>query len=444
MLHERPICGERRKNKHRKRDKWILRTTEHGTKQNIDIILCHLKSTLEERMRDYTKTLIKITPEQRESRVCPFCRFQGILQRVHTNHLPQRDIIEKVLNEYSEQHSYSDVWQDTVENLFSKCKNIQDTHGYIVVACHKCNPYLEEVERDKVGFFKQYPHSWKDYIEYIDKLKSQPQESTQRSIYDFFETPQADTTSEDTEEQTDSGEELESPILRAPDYPPPVLRAPDYPPPVLRAPDYPPPELPSQPSALPSHPQAISKTRKSPFSIADDISILNIAISNELYSPRPNIQVQSIVPEHVEYCGPLGTKWTYGTLPDIDWRASLMCHDIFQRAGFVHGEHTSLGKITQIYDWLVSQKQEILLTLNICVFPHVRENTLASIKQVIKDLSNDADIRKRRKDVALLIKQLVECVCKGSINRKRKQVKYFVENLQQIRNFSHRMSKLIF
>ena len=98
-----------------------------------------------------------------------------------------RDIIQKVIDSHKDHIIASDNWGDIVETLFKECKQMQDTHGHIVVACHKCNPYLEDVEKETVEFFRAYPHSWKDYIEWVNKKKQVQQEPQQRQISDFFE-----------------------------------------------------------------------------------------------------------------------------------------------------------------------------------------------------------------------------------------------------------------
>lgn len=421
MIRDCPVLEEprRRKKKRRKRDKWILRTTEHGDKTILDVLSEHLKTTLDERMRDYTKVLIKITQEERERGACEFCRFQGILQRVHTNRLPMRDIIQKVIDSHKDHIIASDNWGDIVETLFKECKQMQDTHGHIVVACHKCNPYLEDVEKETVEFFRAYPHSWKDYIEWVNKKKQVQQEPQQRQISDFFESAMpfesvADNSSPcDTETQSSSESDATNNT----------------------------PEITAQEPIL---------TAQEPIHHVYNNSeeILHIRVENMIPDDIEHWtrHATTIIPPNIHYNGSLETEWTYGTIPNnVDWRALLVLHDIFKRAGFVHGEYSALGTIVHsLYDWLIVNKTFLLTQMHLWMLPHVSMCTKETIKNTIRSLSSSADIRFRRKHVSQLLKLFVISICKGIFQRKKKQTRYYIQSQIKPKNHSHYMYRLCF
>lgn len=412
-----PGLEEPRKKRRRKRDKWILRTTEHGDKTISDVLSEHLKTTLDERMRDYTKVFIKITAEERERGACEFCRFQGILQRVHTNRLPMRDIIQQVIDSHKDTLIASDNWGHVVETLFKECKHIQDTEGHIVVACHKCNPYLEDVEKDMVEFFRQHPHSWKDYIEWVEKQKKEQQEAQpQRQISDFFDAVVTSSSPCDTESQTSSDSDSTTPDMAT--------------------------------SVMPNATNEMPDTTLMHHIYNNNEEILNIRVENIIPSDIGlwTSDMYPIVPTGIHYDGPLDTEWTYGPIPrNVDWRALLVLHDMFKHAGFKHGEYTSLGTIVHsIYDSLVTHKTHLLTDIHLWVLPHVNICTKETLKNIIRNMKSDAEIRIRRKHVSQLLKLFVINVCKGEFQRKRTQTRYYIQSQTKPKNHSHYMYRLCF
>ena len=137
--------------------------------------------------------------------------------------------------------------------------------------------------------------------------------------------------------------------------------------------------------------------------------------------------------------------WTYGPIPrEVDWRALLVIHDIFQRAGFRCGEYTALGTAVRIYDWLVANKTYLLTQVHLWTMPHVGFSTKETILNIIRSLISDADIRLRRKIVAGLLKLFVTSVCKGEFHRKKKQTRYHIRSHAKPKNHSHYMYRLCF
>lgn len=443
MLRDAPPGLEQpRKKRRRKRDKWILRTTEHGDKTISDVLSEHLKTTLDERMRDYTKVFIKITAEERERGACEFCRFQGILQRVHTNRLPMRDIIQQVIDSHQDTISSADNWGDVVEALFNECKHMQDTKGHLVVACHRCNPYLEDVEKDMVEFFRQHPHSWKDYMEWVEKRKkAQCEAQPQRQISDFFDavaTSPEENTSPSTEVQSSSDSDSvasgtlgDSPELFQDTTNVPVV-------------DEGTPQDP-QDTRL-EEPEEPEEPETTLHIYNNNEEILHIGVDNMIpkdIDDWTNYPMQhTIMPPSILYSGPLDTKWAYGPIPrGVDWRALLVIHDIFQRAGFRYGEYTALGTAVRIYDWLVANKTYLLTQVHTWI---MSQGTKETALNAIRSLASDADIRIRRKHISIILKVFVTSICKGEFHRKKKQTRYHIRSQAKPKNHSHYMYRLCF